>query len=248
MHKYAVGVTVTRAGQKRIDKRLISAQRTFTNRFAVPKPVVVTTRHLTASKARILGHILFDGFASQYLISYSTASKLLAQQFHRDLTANYRGIKARIRVYPSTNIDVYEVSDASVIACSDIRRFVENNDHRTSQVLANYVLGAGSRVIGEILRAFWEDEGSVTVGGNIIGSIKNRELRGQLLVLHKRMGIDVSSFVDRVNGMFGVYVRRSRPNLLHFDLTAVFRKSIVTQGHRTGSTKRSFFLEYLSQR
>jgi len=99
----------------------------------------------------------------------------------------------------------------------------------------------------EIVRAFWEDEGSTSRDGNVTGAIKNRRLHNQLLLIHEKLGIDVSPYKDRVNQMFGIYVRRRDANLQRFDRIVGFRKAIVTQGFNIGALKKSVLSKYLDR-
>lgn len=247
MHKYAFRVRLDNRGKARIREGVLRAQRNFVSNFAQVKPVTVTSQHLSRDKARLLGHILFDGIATRYLICYTTASSALARQFLNDLETSYRGLKPRIRKYASKNMDVYDVTGASIIACNDIRKFLCNPDVRTLQHLKSVVMNSDTGLLVQIVRAFWEDEGSTSREGNVTGAIKNIRLRNQLLLIHEKLGIDVSADKDRVNQMFGIYVRRGHGNLQRFDHFVGFRKAIVTQGLNTGALKRSVLSEYLDR-
>jgi hypothetical protein len=209
--------------------------------------VTVTSQSLTRDKARLLGHILFDGIATRYVIGYTTASSALARQFLNDLETSYRGLKPRIRKYASKNMNVYDVTGASIIACNEIRKFLGKPDVRTQQYLKSVVMDSDKRLLAQIVRAFWEDEGSTSSEGNVTGAIKNRRLRNQLLLIHEKLGINVSPYKDRVNQMFGIYVRKGDENLQRFDRFIGFRKAIVTQGLNVGSLKRSVLSEYLDR-
>ncbi len=144
-------------------------------------------------------------------------------------------------------MDVYDVTGASIIACNDIRKFLCNPDVRTLQHLKSVVMNSDTGLLVQIVRAFWEDEGSTSREGNVTGAIKNIRLRNQLLLIHEKLGIDVSADKDRVNQMFGIYVRRGHGNLQRFDHFVGFRKAIVTQGLNTGALKRSVLSEYLDR-
>lgn len=247
MHKYAFSVRLDNRGKARIREGVLRAQRNFVSEFAKVKPVTVTSQQLTRDKARLLGHILFDGIATRYLISYTTASSSLSRQFLNDLEASYRGLKPRIRKYASKNMDVYDVTGASVIACNDIRRFLCKPDARNFQHLTSVVMNSDAGLLVQIVRAFWEDEGSISREGNLTGAIKNMILRNQLLLIHEKLGIGVSPYKDRVNQMFGIYVRRGHGNLQRFDRVVGFRKAIVTQGVNIGALKRSVLFQHLER-
>jgi len=247
VHKYAFEVRLDNRGKARIRESVLRARRNFVSRFAQVKPVTITSQHLTREKARLLGHILFDGIATRYLISYTTASSALARQFLDDLEISYLGLKPQTRKYASKNMAVYDVTGASIIACNDLRKFLHNPDVRTLQHLKSEVMNSEMGVLVEIVRAFWEDEGSTSRDGNVTGAIKNRRLHNQLLLIHEKLGIDVSPYKDRVNQMFGIYVRRRDANLQRFDRIVGFRKAIVTQGFNIGALKKSVLSKYLDR-
>jgi hypothetical protein len=108
-------------------------------------------------------------------------------------------------------------------------------------------MDSDKRLLVQIVRAFWEDEGSASREGNVTGAIKNIRLRNQLLLIHEKLGINVSPYKDRVNQMFGIYVRKGHENLQRFDHFIGFRKAIVTQGLNVGALKRSVLSEYLDR-
>lgn len=247
VHKYARRVRLGNGGKARIRERVLRARSTFISRFAQVKPVEVTSQHLTHEKARLLGHILFDGIATRYIICYTTASLALARQFLNDLDTSYPGLRPRIRKYASKNMDVYDVTGASIIACHDLRKFLGKPEVRTLQHLKAGVMNSDARLLVRIVRAFWEDEGSISREGNITGAIKNKKLRNQLLQIHEKLGIDVSPYKDRINQMFGIYVRKRHGNLQKFDRFVGFRKAIVTQGLNIGMLKRSVVSEHLER-
>jgi len=144
-------------------------------------------------------------------------------------------------------MDVYDVTGASIIACNDIRKFLCKPDVRTLQHLKSVVMNSDAEVLEQIVRAFWEDEGSTSREGNVTGAIKNIRLRNQLLEIHEKLGIDVSPYKDTVNQMFGIYVRRGHGNLRRFDHLVGFRKAMVTQGLNIATLKRSVLSKYLDR-
>lgn len=93
------------------------------------------------------------------------------------------------------------------------------------------------------LRTFWEDEGCVTIQGEILGKTSNPKLRDQLLLLHTTIAIQCGKFIDRAGNAYGLRVKISKSNLLNFDAKVGFRKSIITRGIYVGINKRQPFNE-----
>jgi hypothetical protein len=247
-YQYAKNVELSEQGKRRFLSLKKERDGDFARRFASPKQVKVVSQGLSRSKARILGHSLFDGFADKYYIMYANASSRLAAQFTRDLIKNYSGARPVTRVYPLKEAQLYHVYFGSMIASADIRAMILHADERSRQHLCGDALRGDEFILGEIVRAFWEDEGSVSEDGNIIGEIKNRELRDQLLVLHRNLGIEVSPYYDSTYDMWGIYVRRRLENFEIFDRRVGFRNSIVTKGRTPGVEKRFVFRQIFRKR
>jgi hypothetical protein len=85
---YAHMIPVSYAGLKRLQNLQMATRNKFVEKFGQCKPITVQHRDITIEKARILGHCLFDGFVSGYVVTYTSASKDLAIQFVEDIARN----------------------------------------------------------------------------------------------------------------------------------------------------------------
>ena len=240
---YGHMVPVSQAGLKRLQNLQRVTRGTFVDKFGQCKPIMVLHKHVTIEKARILGHCLFDGFVSRYVVSYTSASKDLALQFTGDITKEYSMFPS-LKKCEGKYFPYYEIYACSKIMCDDIRRFMLNADIRSRQMLTEEIENENESIIAEIARAFWEDEGSISIKGNLIGEIKNRSLRDQLIKLHEKLGIQVTPYYDRTYDCYGIYVKRERTNLTRFCKKIGFRYGIVTAGKLAGCKKLDVFLNH----
>ena len=240
---YAHLVSVSRAGLKRLQNLQAVTHNKFVEKFGQCKPIRVLHKHITREKARILGHCLFDGFVSKYVVSYTSASKDLAMQFAEDITKEY-SILSSLKRIEGKCVPYYATYVCSKIICDDIRRFILNSDMRSRQMLIGEILNENEKIAAEIARAFWEDEGSISIEGNLIGEIKNKSLRDQLIKLHEKLGIQVTPYHDRTYDCYGIYVKRESRNLTRFCEKIGFRYGIVTAGKLAGRKKLDAFLKH----
>lgn len=236
-------VSVSQAGLKRLQNVQAVTRNRFVEKFGQCKPITVLHKHITIEKARILGHCLFDGFVSEYVVSYTSASKDLAMQFAEDITKEYSMFPS-LKKFDGRYVPYYGVYACSKIICADIRRFMQRSDIRSKQTLTEEIVNENEKIIAEIARAFWEDEGSISIKGNLIGEIKNELLRDHLIKLHEKLGIAVTPYYDRTYDCYGIYVQRERKNLTRFCEKVGFRYGIVTTGKMAGHKKLDVLLKH----
>lgn len=142
-------VPVSQAGLKRLQNLLASTRNKFVEKFGQCKPILVLHKYMTIEKARILGHCLFDGFVSQYVVSYTSASKDLAMQFAEDIEKEY-SILPSLKKFEGKYVPYYETYACSKIMCDDIRRFMLNSDVRSRQMLTGEIVDENEKIISEI--------------------------------------------------------------------------------------------------
>jgi hypothetical protein len=154
---YTNGIKVTPKGLKHLKDRQILNKNKFVDKFARCKDVRILNAHLTVEKARIIGHCLFDGFASKYVITYTSASKDLTLQFQNDMEKEYLAFSS-LKKYNGKDTPYFEVYVCSKIICQDIRKYILNPNTRSRQMLKEEKEYESEAIISEITRAFWEDE------------------------------------------------------------------------------------------
>lgn len=243
IYSYTHLLSVSQVGIDRLRSLQEVTHSKFVNKFGQSKPIQVLHTDITREKARIVGHCLFDGFVSKYVVSYTSASKDLTEQFVDDMAKEY-SILPSLKKIEGKYVPYYSTYACSKIVCDDIRRFVLNCDIRSKQMLTPETISKDDEIVAEIVRAFWEDEGSISYEGNLIGEIKNQSLRGQLIELHQRLGVEVTPYRDRTYGCYGIYVKRERGNLKGFCEKIGFRYGIITTGKLAGLKKLDALIKH----
>jgi len=199
------------------------------------KPIKLTPG-LTLEKVRIIAHCMFDGSVRKGIISYSNTTKELIREFVRDMKIIYgvhpdrvikKGKKTIVNYYYSEIID-------------DLKKYAKSFS-TVSKVAAipKQIMNATKEFKREFIRIFWEDEGCITIDGDIIGRIKSKKVRDQLIKLHKNLGIECTPY-DCSDGAFGIYIIRNPTNLNKFKYVA-FKFSLIARGKNRNMRKIDLF-------
>ncbi len=99
----------------------------------------------------------------------------------------------------------------------------------------------------EFLKAFWEDEGCITIKGQILARIKSKKIRNQLLDFHKIVGLDCFSY-DCSDGAYGIRISSKTSSIIKFASSICFEKSKIVRGFNVGFLKRDLFNEIYKDR
>ena len=203
------------------------------------KPIILTKR-MTIEKVKIIAHLLFDGSVSRGIIRYTNSSIDLINKLIINVKETY-GVKPdQIIEENGKFLPKYTVSYFYMEIVEDLLRYVKSfstNSHSAS--IPKKVIDGSTKFKREFLRAFWEDEGCVTIDGDILGRIKSEKIRDQLVKMHHQLGIRCTPY-DCKDGAFGIYIKRSKKNLVLFKNVG-FEHSIITRGKNIGVKKISLF-------
>lgn len=245
--KYCSEVELEEKGRLRLEKKIKRKRESFAEKYAKLKQVRLN-REFCVAKARIIGHCIFDGSVSERTMKYSNSSPVLFNQFIKDVHNVYSIDPDRIESVDGKNKKKYVVWYCYTTLCKDLYVYAPTYSTASSEcIIPEKIMSASGEIVAKFLRTFWEDEGCVTVGGDVIGRIKSRKVRNQLLSLHSRLGIKCSSY-SCSDGLHGIYVKRSADNLRRFDEEVGFRHSIIVRGENVGVKKRQLFLKIIEQK
>jgi len=191
------------------------------------------TLKITPQKVRIIAHCIFDGWLysinCKYAIGYCNKNTSLMNKFVSDINELY-GIfkKPRKRIRKSTT---YEVEFFSKKMYNDIRVYISNDKSLTQSFFR--ILKRKKYLIKLFLRAFWDDEGTVSYCGStrkLRGRCSNKLLRKQLLMLHKILGIVIKEDYDNLGLIICNY-----ENLRIFNQKIGFSKNVfVCKSNKIG--------------
>lgn len=153
---------------------------------------------------RFISHCLFDGWIScnakrgVYRIGYSNKTHVLIEQFINDVKILY-GIDLRSKARERKG--VHEVEFFSKLITDDVLNIISLRKVFLRDSFS--VLLADKKLSVVVLRAFWDDEGTVDfysrkrLTRKLRVRCSNKLLREQMLRLHKSLGINASEEYDK---------------------------------------------------
>lgn len=238
-YKYSSSIKLTNRSMNIIFKKIEKRQKEFIQDYAklknLPKKI-----NWSINKIRIISHCLFDGSVSKNVARYTNSSKALIDQFIEDMFSVYGINPSRIEVLGGKHLNKYTVYFCSKRLCSDLFKYTPSYSTASKKSkIPNKVFNSSNEEISEFLRSFWEDEGCVTIKGEILGRIKSKKVRDQLFKLHKMLDIDCKKY-NCSDNMFGIRITRREDNLKKFEKIC-FEKSRIVRGFNVGELKKSLF-------
>lgn len=238
-YKYARDVKMTLTGKRRLECRQA--------RGRLPKEVSIV-RSLTVEKVRIIAHALFDGSVTvddaDYAIKYTNASWGLIRQFIGGMRKIY-GMEPRdVRFNKGKNHPWWEVKYRSKRVVEDLLRYSISYSTSNNVGLPKGV-ARNREFIRAFLRAFWDDEGSISHEGDLIASSKSQQLTHDIKQLHEKLSVDCS--VYHKGSYFALRVKRTPDNFLRFQKEIGFGESIVVHGKSIGLKKSAVLANFLAK-
>ena len=244
VHKYTEHIALSKQSKKRLQAKVQAAQLTFVQNYAQSKTLSKKPRW-GITLARLIAHCIFDGSVTPHKVNYTNTSKVLIDQFIEDMESCYAISPTSIDITPGTFAPKYTVTYCSTKLCRNLLNWVPSRSMNSTKAVSPVNLFSSSpRVISEFLRAFWEDEGCITIGGELLGRIKNKELSTQLVALHQLLGIDATLYTCS-DGAYTVRIKRNKQNIRAFRSVA-FKDALIVRGLNKGMLKRDLFNKLFS--
>jgi len=101
----------------------------------------------------------------------------------------------------------------------------------------------------ELLRAFFEDEGSISFNGRIMADLKDGHILEQLrkILEEFELGFRMCSYKVYTGTMYKIYLPKNLENLQKFYNLKLFDKSIITHGKNACRKKADVLIEILEK-
>lgn len=209
---------------------------------------------LEPAKARIIGHILFDGMLYHnkyhYLAKYVNSSKKLIDQFIKDVREVYGLKTAYIETLNGEFMITYKVYFKSKQLYLDLKKYFESYSTTNKSIaIPAKILNAEKRVKIEFLRAFFEDEGSISANGRIMGDLKSEKIINRILRMLREFGLffKICEYKSYTGIFYKIYLSKTKENLVLFDKLNLFGKSIITHGKNKGKFKVQVLKEQIEK-
>jgi len=238
--KIAKDVKFSRKGKNRYHKKV----------KGIPIIIKIQNKTLTIPKIRIIGHLLFDGTVYNknynYIARYINSSRNLIEQFIRDMK----------EVYGISPTDLEEHSSYSKVTFKSKYLYVDLMNYfksystsNLSIMVPNSIINSNRNIKLEFLKAFFEDEGSISATGRLMGDLKSKKIIKQLGDLLKEFGFKfgICSYKEPTGYMYKIYLSKTKDNLINFLRLGLFEKAIVTHGKNKGKTKLEVLKKAISK-
>lgn len=207
-------------------------------------------KRLTKEKVRIISNLLFDGAVyknkGHYSIMYVNSSKELIKQFVKDMKKVYNTNSFSFENHKT----YYRIKYHSKQIYNDLISYCESFSTSNKKCSFPFKMLNKSRLFKIIiLRAFWENEGSISNEGKLSADLKSLKVIKQLSRLHHNFGIKYGICRYKCNGwMYKLFLSKSRENYQKFLDLKLFSKAQVTRGQFIGKKKIDVLKRYFNNR
>lgn|SRR3989344_5090266 len=247
VYKYAKNVVLSDAAKNKIKLVEETSRINFISKFAVQKQI--TLSHLDAFKSRLLGHLFFDGHVyaeGKWKLGYTNASMAAIAFFVECVRSVYGLTENYIYQKTGVNVKVYTVDFYSKNACQDLFSFSNSFSTKQEIGIPKEILNGNETIRSSFLKAFWNDEGSVSCNGNVTGGSKSKRMIFDLKDLHKSLGVECTNYVDNKTCVNILRIRKN--SLIHFSQKIGFDYSIITKGKNIGRLKKDVLNEIIMRK
>lgn len=195
---------------------------------------------LSEAKVRIISNLLFDGAVYisngyHYSIMYVNSSDELISQFVDDMKQVY-GVNPFLEVQPNYK----RVNYNSKVIYNDLMKYFKS--YSTSSDLCfipNEIMKGPKAFKIIILRAFWENEGSISKSGQLAADLKSLKVINQLSKLHNEFGLkhNITRYTEPTGFMYKLFLSKTNENYQRFTDLKLFSKAMITKGFNKGKKK-----------
>ena len=220
----------------------------------IPTRIKKQKEFLTEPKIRVIGHLLFDGcvFQSGFgcSIKYTNSSKQLIDQFIRDIKEVYGINKYTLLEREGKFAIIYEVIFRSKLMYEDLIDYFPSYSTSNNTIeIPKIIMENEDNLKLEFLRAFWEDEGSISHTGRLMADLKSEKVINQLATLHKYFGLKyyLYKYKEYTGYMYKISLSRTKENTIRFYSLGLFDKAIITHGHNVRKTKKEVLKEAIKR-
>ncbi len=210
------------------------------------KDIKKQNKELTIRKTRIIGHVLFDGalYKSGYhhVATYINSSYALINQFIDDMKNVYGLFPSSLEKEMGKQVPYYRIKYSSKRLYHDLLKYNWSYSTSTKGLKTPELIVEGSKALKlEFLRAFWEDEGSVSIKNRnkISGDLKSLEILQEIREMLKSLEIDtnISSYKKKGEIYYKLYLKINKKNIRTFKKLKLFDKGIAAKGENAGLKK-----------
>lgn len=206
--------------------------------------IIPQCEKLSQEKVRIISHLLFDRtvFKAGYnhIARYINCSKELIDQFINDVEKVYGIKRYNLSICENKGRIHYKATFTSKEMYNDLLKYLPTfSTSNTKLKLPQIIVNSESKIQLEVIRAFWEDEGSISYKGRLCADLKNKNIIYQLLDFHKIFDIygKMCCYNDKTGKTYKLCIHKNKENLTKFYNLKIFHKSRVSKGYNISKKK-----------
>lgn len=237
--KYCQNIKLSQRAQFLLDLNAYKNRQFFSSKFAVEKTIAIPK--LDENMASILGHVLFDGSLSpqdgRYMIRYLNASSTLVDNFDCKMALLF-GLSPKKSTRQGVNFVWHQSCFYSKQVCDLLLTYSPSFSTSKGVGIPSKILTAPENVKMSFLKAFWDDEGSISANGTLSASSVSEQTIDDLIVVHRGLGLGCSKIISKTKDCFEIYIKRSYANFKLFKDKIGFTDSVVVRGKNMGCFKK----------
>ena len=244
IHRIVKGVSFSEEGMIRRQKELTGITKNI-------KPQQIK---ISPQKTRIIAHLMFDGtiFKLKYhrVMRYINSSRELINQFTQDVYEIYGLMPSAFEELEGKTSPVFKVTFYSKEMYEDLLKYSSSySTSKTETSIPELILKGNRDVKIEFLRAFWEDEGSISAVGRIMADLKSERVIKQIIVLQEERGLSFKLILYHKDNkeLYKIYLPKSLENLEKFQDLNLFGNSIITHGVNSKRRKEDVLKEHIEK-
>lgn len=219
----------------------------FSAKYATEKEITVP--HLNKDLANILGHLFFDGCVSitngKYIIGYANASIETVNNFNTRMRDLFSIKPGKLQYFHGKNTGWFQTCIYSKKVVEFLQSYSPSYSTKQKVGVPAEIKNADKSIQASFLRAFWDDEGSISCDGRLSGSSKSEKMIEDLVLMHNLLGIDSKKQRGTQGKAHTIYIKRNFNNFLKFYKTIGFSRAIITKGGNLGKLKQEVLKETL---
>lgn len=244
--KYSNNVILSVDAEERIRKKEQVSQIQFVKKYAKEKEI--TDSPLDEDKANLLGHLFFDGSVSisgtSYRINYTNASLPAIESFIKRVSKTYSIIPSKLQVEKRKSV-YYQTSFSSKKLVNKLNNSFGSFSTKNNIGIPQIIKDSSEGIRCAFMRAFWDDEGSISCRGVLQGCSKSERMIDDLVNLHKGLGIKCTKCESR--GCYYINISKKKANMILFSKKIGFEFGKITRGINKEKFKKEVLSNFVSK-
>ncbi|MFH1586735.1 MAG: LAGLIDADG family homing endonuclease [Candidatus Diapherotrites archaeon] len=241
--KYSRNIILSREKKKQLEENQSKNRQKFASNYAREKPIKLPK--FDENFANLLGHLFFDGSVSyhngKFVLSYTNSSKKAINSFNKKIDSCFGLTPSKIYKVKGKNTDWFMAQTYSKKAYSYLKSISCSFSTSEGIGIPKEIINSNFSMKASFLRAFWDDEGSISNTSELTGTSNSEKMIDDLITIHKEFGIICSKYrqvKEMGKDIFHLRINGNEDNFSRFIEKIGFEHAIITRGHHIGKYKK----------